>query len=87
MVKIDIKLEKEHYDYLNHKNICEVIDPAIIENLNDIYALVDTETPFHTNHKNKPVTPELVYVSNDKNGVLLIEETSDPINKKEQLLK
>ena len=87
MVKIDKNLEKEDIDYQNHLHICELVDSAIIENINDIYELVDTETPFNTNHKNKPVTPELIYVSKNKNGVLLIEETSDPKNKKEQLLK
>lgn len=87
MVKLDKNLEKEHYDYLDHHNICEVIDSAIIENFKKIYSLIDTEIPFHSNYKNKTVKPELVYLSNDKRGVLLIEETSDPKNKKEQLLK
>lgn len=87
MVKLDKNLEKEHFDYLNHHNICEVIDSAIIENLKKIYGLIDTEIPFHSNYKNRTVKPELVYLSKDKRGILLIEETSNPLNKKEQLLK
>lgn len=87
MVKIDESIKKKYYDYLSHHRICEIIDSAIFEKFGNKYLLVDTEAPFHTNHPNKKIVEaDLVYVSEDRNSVILIEETSDPTNKKEQLL-
>ncbi len=90
MVKIDERSKRNYFGYLERHRLIEKIDSAIFENYKNIYKYYGNEVELHTNKdiklKKDIFEADLVYVSKNKDAVLLIEETSDPTNKKDQLL-
>lgn len=90
MVKIDGRLKKRYEDYLIRHRTFEKIDSAIFQKFGNKYQYTNNEVPLHTSIdkkvKKKSFSTDLIYVSDDLKSVLCIEETTDPTNKKEQLI-
>ena len=88
MVKIDNRVKNSYFEYLDRHRLLEKIDSAISENFKGKYFYADNEVEFHTNIDRKShikkdnFATDLVYISENRNAILMIEETLNPSDKK-----
>jgi len=85
MAKIDQKYKKSHDRYIRRHLKYEFIDCAIFSGLPS-YALADNEVDLFTNSPHEHFATDLVYITEDRTAILLVEETENPTNKKKQLI-